>query len=176
MEIRTTKGRKIISFNIKKEAIEELEREWETEESLCEKHGIILKTLSNWKKQVKRGAAGHKAKLIITDTERRKAVRELESGTITVAEAMIKYGARHKASIQNWIKKFSSDISSISTLIMSENQETTEEQSASQQRCKELERALSLAQLKIAGLETLIDVAEKELCVDIRKKSGTKQS
>jgi transposase len=39
-----------------------------------------------------------------------------------------------------------------------------------------LRKALELATLKVAALETLIDVAEDQLNIDIRKKSGTKQS
>lgn len=39
-----------------------------------------------------------------------------------------------------------------------------------------LKKALELATLKVAALETLIDVAEDQLNIDIRKKSGTKQS
>ena len=41
---------------------------------------------------------------------------------------------------------------------------------------EELEKELAAAKLKLAGLETLIDVAEQELHIDIRKKSDTKQS
>ena len=43
------------------------------------------------------------------------------------------------------------------------------------ERIKELEAALEVAKLKIVGLETLIDVAEEQLNIEIRKKSGTKQ-
>ena len=39
-----------------------------------------------------------------------------------------------------------------------------------------LERALQEAELKIKALNTLIDVAEEQLKIDIRKKSGAKQS
>jgi hypothetical protein len=40
---------------------------------------------------------------------------------------------------------------------------------------KELQKALEMANLKITSLEIMIDIAEDELNVDIRKKSGTKQ-
>jgi transposase-like protein len=43
-------------------------------------------------------------------------------------------------------------------------------------RDAELEKALQHANLKIAGLEMLIEIAQKELGIDIVKKSGTKQS
>lgn len=39
-----------------------------------------------------------------------------------------------------------------------------------------LQQALQEAELKIKALNTLIDVAEDQLRIDIRKKSGAKQS
>lgn len=39
----------------------------------------------------------------------------------------------------------------------------------------ELHHRLELAELKIEMLETMIDLAEKQLNIDIRKKSGTNQ-
>jgi hypothetical protein len=39
-----------------------------------------------------------------------------------------------------------------------------------------LQKALEEAELKIKALNTLIDVAEEQLKIDIRKKSGAKQS
>lgn len=44
-----------------------------------------------------------------------------------------------------------------------------------QQRIKELEKKLEDAQLKNIALETLVDVAEKEFKIPIRKKPGAKQ-
>ena len=41
---------------------------------------------------------------------------------------------------------------------------------------KALRQALSQANLKIKALDTLIDVAEENLKIDIRKKPGAKQS
>jgi transposase-like protein len=41
---------------------------------------------------------------------------------------------------------------------------------------RELEKQLKQANLKIAGLEMLIEIAQKELGIDIVKKPGTKQS
>lgn len=40
---------------------------------------------------------------------------------------------------------------------------------------KELEKQLANANLKIAALEIMIEIAEKDLGIDIRKKPGTKQ-
>lgn len=42
-------------------------------------------------------------------------------------------------------------------------------------RIRELEKALELANLKVSGLETMINIAEDQLKINIRKKSGSKR-
>jgi transposase-like protein len=176
METNNPRRKKQSSFEIKKEAVEELEKGIYSEQYLCSKYKIIPKTLRNWQEQVNRGVKNFRKRTKITDAVKRKAVREIQSGAITIAEARAKYGVRDKGSIREWIKAFSSDICDIIPLPMPQSEKDQIEQSAIEQRCKELENALSQAHLKIAGLETLIDVAEKELHIEIRKKPGTKQS
>lgn len=41
---------------------------------------------------------------------------------------------------------------------------------------KALQKQLTLSELKVEALETMIDLAEEELKIPIRKKSGSKQS
>ena len=55
-------------------------------------------------------------------------------------------------------------------------EEETSDKSALEKRVKELERALEDAQLKAEGYSRMIDIAERELKVKIRKKPFTKQS
>ncbi|MDR1339705.1 MAG: transposase [Prevotellaceae bacterium] len=43
-------------------------------------------------------------------------------------------------------------------------------------RIKELERALSTEKMRSESLEKMIEIAERELKIDIRKKSGARQS
>jgi hypothetical protein len=43
-----------------------------------------------------------------------------------------------------------------------------------ERRIRELERQLEIAKLKAEGYELMIEIAEKELKIPIRKKSGTK--
>ena len=44
-----------------------------------------------------------------------------------------------------------------------------------EKRIKELEAELRLSKLKVEALETMIDIAEDQLHVDIRKKSGSQR-
>jgi len=51
-----------------------------------------------------------------------------------------------------------------------------ESQPISAAEAEALKKALEEAQMKIKALNTLIDVAEDQLKIDIRKKSGARQS
>ena len=47
---------------------------------------------------------------------------------------------------------------------------------AMEERIRELEQQLAKEKMRSTCLDTMIDIAERELKVDIRKKSGAKQS
>ena len=47
---------------------------------------------------------------------------------------------------------------------------------AMEARIKELEQQLALEKMRAESLDKMIDIAERELQIDIRKKSGAKQS
>lgn len=109
------------------------------------------------------------------DSFRRKVVEEVLSGSIFIAAAAKKYGIPHRSTVSSWIKWYSKN-NDIAISILSSVSTQKENKSPNElERIKELEAALEAAKLKIIGLETLIDVAEEQLKIDIRKKSGTKQ-
>ncbi|TXK20970.1 hypothetical protein FVR03_23770 [Pontibacter qinzhouensis] len=56
------------------------------------------------------------------------------------------------------------------------NEKQKQNLEALKQRNKQLEKALEEANLMILALHTMIEVAEKDLKISIRKKSGTKRS
>jgi transposase-like protein len=77
--------------------------------------------------------------------------------------------------VNNWVNAYRKKIETglITLPPMSEKQKA--DLLALRQRNKELERALKDANLMIHALNTMIDVAEKDLKVPIRKKRGTKR-
>lgn len=80
-----------------------------------------------------------------------------------------------RTQVQNWVSRFSSDLGPVShplPMTPSEQQELE----ALRKIKKELEKKLEQANMQIFGLQTLIDVAEESLQIDIRKKPGSKQS
>ena len=106
---------------------------------------------------------------------RRWLVRELDAGRITEGEALERFNLHpgsYKSQIRIWKARYSSQIP-LTLPVMTEKERLKAE--AIQKRLKELEKQLENAQMKNAALETLIDVAEEQLKITIRKKFGPKQ-
>jgi transposase len=58
---------------------------------------------------------------------------------------------------------------------MSKETEKTPQELKLQAKVKELEKALEYEKMRTLALDTMINVAERDLKISIRKKSGTKQ-
>lgn len=110
------------------------------------------------------------------DKIRLKIVEEIKTGLLGFREASRKYGINRK-SIGDWVNK-----DNLVTLLDDTNTGTPVEMSESRQtkllllKIQELQKALEHSQLKMLALETMIEVAETDLNIKIRKKRGTKQS
>lgn len=94
-------------------------------------------------------------------------------------EGYMRTGRRFNVSacqVQQWVSRFSSDLGVPISASEPMTKEQQQELEALKKRQKELENQLELANRKIFGLQTLIDVAEQTLHIDIRKKPGPKQS
>jgi hypothetical protein len=106
---------------------------------------------------------------------RRWLVRELAAGRITLKEAIERFNfnpVNAHALIACWRKKYAPGIS-ITLPAMTENERQKLE--ALQKQIKQMEKQLEDAQMKNIALETMIDVAEEQLKINIRKKPGPKQ-
>ena len=106
-----------------------------------------------------------------------QVVEEILRGEITKEQARRKYGLRSKSGVLNWMRKFGvASYRQIPDCFERMKEEEIVNQSALEKRVRELERALEDAQLKAEGYSRMIDIAERELKISIRKKSFTKQS
>jgi transposase len=110
-----------------------------------------------------------------SDSFRRMVVEEVLSGKIFIAAAAKKHGITHRSTVSSWIRWYRNNYDIVIPNATPVAEEDKPKSAKEQTRIKELEAALELAKLKIIGLETLIDVAEEQLKIDIRKKPGTKQ-
>lgn len=106
---------------------------------------------------------------------RRWLVSEIELGNMTVNEAAIRFNfdfKKFRDIYRDWQMKYSSKIH-LSLQAMTPEELT--EFKKLQERIKELEEQLEKAQIKNVLTETMIDIAEEQLKIDIRKKRGPKQ-
>jgi hypothetical protein len=114
-------------------------------------------------------------KQTFSKAERRWIVREIQSGRLTIADARERFYFSSKnpdSLIRTWMQRYSSDV--LLTLpIMTEKERQKVE--SLQKQLRELEKQLEYAQMKNVALETMIDLAEDQLKIVIRKKSGPKQ-
>ncbi len=98
-------------------------------------------------------------------------VYEIETKNITVVEALKTFNVSRKM-ISYWREKFSAEI-----VLPLEDMTAEEKQKMEllQNQLKEAEKRLEDASIKLLALNTLIDVAEEKLKINLRKKSGAKQ-
>lgn len=106
---------------------------------------------------------------------RRWLVAEIDSGKMTLEEARKRFKLpQHFNTLykQQWQKKYSDQIH-LSLQAMSTKDRT--DNAKLEQRIQELEKKLELAQMKNVAINTMIDIAEKDYKLVIRKKFGPKQ-
>lgn len=112
-----------------------------------------------------------------SDSFKRMVVRESLTGELSVVELAKKYSLPHYNTVTTWRKAFRDKLDDAEDLLIKPGTpQEKKELDVYIRKAKELEKELSNARLKIVALETMIDIAEDELSIKIRKKSGTKQS
>ncbi len=110
-----------------------------------------------------------------TQAFKEKIVLEVVYQGKAIQKAVEEYDLPSTYTVQMWIRQFQKQLENgmIVLPVMSEQQKA--DLKTSEQRIKELEKALEYANVVIFSLNHLIDFAEKEFQVPIRKKGGTKQ-
>lgn len=114
-----------------------------------------------------------KTKIDYSISFKRWIAREVESGRITSKEAIEKHNInRDTRTIYDWVQLYGIEKElSLTTMTPQERQD----KAALEKRIKELEKALEYAKFKNIAIETMIDIAEEQFKIPIRKKSGPKQ-
>lgn len=105
---------------------------------------------------------------------RRWLVQEIESERMSWQEARSRFNLpfRFDVTYKDWQKKYSEEIIVSLPLMTAEERINLKKLET---RNKELEKQLELAQMRLTAVNTMIDIAEKEYKLEIRKKSGPKQ-
>jgi transposase-like protein len=109
-----------------------------------------------------------KVRAKITPHQKRLVIHEIQQGRMSLAEVNLSYKVKVNT-LQRWIRESkrerNADIDSNESMIPTLKDPIPDD----------LQRALHNANLKVLALETMIDVAEEQLKINIRKKPGAKQ-
>ena len=106
---------------------------------------------------------------------RRWLISEIDSKNMSFEDARDRFqlcGKEYKRIIKKWQEHYSEELH-VSLSFMSSKDRSDNKKL--EQRIKELEKQLEKAKMKNIALDTLIDVAETEFKIPIRKKPGPKQ-
>ena len=114
-----------------------------------------------------------------TDDIQMQVVQEYLTTDISQEELKKKYNFKGNNNIYRWMRKF--DLSKpneeqieLHRTMTKENQKSFSEQQL-ELEVKKLEEELKRERLKTLALNTMINIAERELKIDIRKKPGAKR-
>ena len=116
--------------------------------------------------------------LRLSETFKLQVIQEVLEGKRTKEEARRFYGIKGKSAILEWIRHYSGEkgYGRGGKAMSSEekpNNKVIKEQAT---RILKLEKALRTEQLRVALSNKMIDIAEAEFEIQIRKKSGAKRS
>ena len=114
-------------------------------------------------------------KCAYSDSFRRKVVEEILGGSIHMAGAVRKYGLKGSGTLTSWKRWYAKNHDIVPKQEPMQEDQTKLPDAAEHAQIKALQDALKLAELKIAALQTMIDIAEDQYKIPIRKNSGTKQ-
>ncbi len=147
--------------------VEEVEKGVSRKE-LCKQYGMGSGTLNEWMTRYGSAKYLRNKKKSFSKAERNVTSRAVLEGRISVEQAALSKGIR-KSTIKQWVKQKQEEDAELSVLnpqVMPLKNTVSD---------KALATELSQAILKIKALETMIDIAEQQFKIPIRKKSGAKQ-
>ena len=115
-------------------------------------------------------------RMYYSDVLKHRIIQEVQFGLLSKEEARRRYGIRGKSAILKWMRKFGYVSENELPTLKKQSKEIPDDPKELKRRIAELEKALEEAKLSSEFYSTMIDIAEKEFKIPIRKKSVTKQS
>ena len=111
-----------------------------------------------------------------SDSFKLGVISRVLSGEMSKEQARIHYGLGGNSAILNWMRSFGYPTGSLSSMPMKDNKPQTSphDPDALKKQVKQLQKRLELEQQRSEFYRTMIDIAERELGIAIRKKFDTK--
>jgi transposase len=172
--VRSVGNRPHFNKDLIRQIVKSVER-GATRKEVINRYGMTKSTLSEWMREY--GSPAYQAsQRPLSVAERRSMVRGIEEGGMTISEAKLAFNLVSTETVKKYLReaeKEKAELARLSTL-MDKNEARSE--AISSEDVQALKKALEEAELKIRALNTLIDVAEDQFKIPIRKKPGARQS
>ena len=114
-----------------------------------------------------------------TDELKFQVVQEYMDTDVSQRELMQKFNIRGVNTIKKWMRKFDMQAPSQQEIelqrTMAKQKEKTPYERELEAKVAKLEQQLDYEQLRTLALDTMIEIAERDLKISIRKKSGAKR-
>ena len=162
-----------------KEIVEAIENGLPRSEAVRE-HGMARSTLSDWMREYGSQAYHASKQGHLSLQQRRSLIRAIEEGRMTVAEAKFAYGLRWTPTITKRLRDTKREneelVFSNKTHMANKEDDQQPDPDPSKKTLEQVLKELEQEKLKVKALNTLIDIAEENFKISIRKKPGAKQS
>jgi transposase len=139
-------------------------------------YGISRSTLCDWMRN--HSSLDYQAKRQgkhVSEADKRSIVRLIEQGQLTPHAARKSYGMSG-STLQKWLRSMKENAELRVNEVDAMKQQAADQPGLPDPEKETLKKALEEAQLKVKALNTLIDVAEDQFKIAIRKKPGARQS
>ena len=114
-----------------------------------------------------------------TDDFQLKVAKAYVLSDATVSEIQEKYGIKSRSSVSDWVRKFGLQSPTQREIefqnAMKEQKEKTPRELELELKVKQLEKDLEKERLRTLALNTMIDIAERDLKIRVRKNYGARQ-
>lgn len=115
---------------------------------------------------------------IYSESFKRRVVLEVLSGSITKEGARLRYGIGGNSTILEWMRSYVAQKSCTfgdPLTLTPERMTDCSDKLALEERIRALEAELEYLRLKSRAYEILVDIAERDFNLDLKKKHGAKQ-
>jgi len=142
---------------------------------LAVQYGIPPNTIREWGNKYGDATKIPLRRRTISPVQKRSIARSVIEGCQTVSSAA-KLNGVTAWSVRNWIAVEKGELYVTNSTVLNKIKKEKAADPPVAAEIKKLQEQLADANLRIAALNTLIDVAEEQLKINIRKKPGAKQS
>src|SRR5690606_15728644 len=145
-------------------AIVSLVEEGAQRREVCKQYNLGATTLDDWMKVYGSREYQQTKRQSYSKLQKRTIVTAIEEGHMSLEEARVAYRIKSTKLIQGWLRQFKKEIPDLCEV---NHADMAPEKANDTGEVQALKKALEEAQLKIKALNTMIDVAEEQLKIDI---------